>query len=439
MDLVKGNIKKLYQKYLSASVMSAVAMSIYSIVDSIAIGQSEGPVGSAALAVITPLYGVFAFFSVLCGVGGAVLYGNAKGEEKSEKANAIFTTATALMVMLALLLWGGFALLHGPILTFFGADAQLMSKVMEYARWLIGFMPMFLFSMFISAFIRNDGAPGVAMAAVIIGGCVNIFGDWFLVFPLGMGMTGAAIATVTGTSVQFIVLCTHFFTKKCSLRLVKPFHVLPAVRQTLSIGFSTGILDLGVVILAITINNQINRYGSATALAVYGVVATISSLFQALFNGVGQAIHPIVSVNFGANESKRVWQIWKFSLTTVLIMGMAFVAVGWFFPGSIVRMFMDTTPEVLAAAPGIIRPYFMVFPPMGVTILSTYYLQSIMREKLSMMVALLRSVIISVLLLMVLPIPFGILGIWLAMPISEVIVAIIALCYIHKLTYRLSH
>lgn len=103
------------------------------------------------------------------------------------------------MMTITRLLWGGFALFHEPIFTFFGADAELMPKVMEYAWWLIGFVPIFLLSMFISAFIRNDNAPGLAMAAVIIGGCVNVFGDWFLVFPIGLGMRGAAIATVTGS------------------------------------------------------------------------------------------------------------------------------------------------------------------------------------------------------------------------------------------------
>lgn len=141
------------------------------------------------------------------------------------------------------------------------------------------------------AFIRNDNAPERAMAAVIIGECVSFFGDWFFVFPLGMGMKGAAIATVTGTTAQILVLGSHFSTKKCSLRLVKSSHVLPAIRETIMTGFGTAILDLGVVILP---NNQINRYGSAVALAVYGVVSTAASLIQVLFNGVGQALQPIV-------------------------------------------------------------------------------------------------------------------------------------------------
>jgi len=434
MDFITGDIKQLYRKFLTASMASAMVMSIYSFVDTIAVGQSEGPAGAAAMAVITPLYGMLIFLGILCGVGGSVLYGNARGEGKEEKANALFTAATGLMLFLILLVWIVFALFHQQIFTFFGADAELMPKVMEYARWLIWFLPVFILPTFVSSFIRNDGAPGLAMAAVIIGGCVNIFGDWFFVFPLGLGMTGAAIATVLGTSAQVIIMCIHFFTKKCTLRLVKPNHVKPAICQTLGIGFGASVLDLGTVILSIIMNNQIMRYGDTNALAVYGVVATITSLFQALYCGVGQAIQPIVSANCGAMQAERIKQVWKMALTTVIVLGIGFTAIGELFPTQIVRLFMDVTPEVLTVAPGIIRPFFLLFLLLGITVLATYHLQSIMHGRMSMMIAVLRSVVISGLLIYILPLFVGILGVWVAMPISELIVAIIALIYIQKRT-----
>lgn len=434
MDFITGNIKQLYRKFLFASMASAMVMSIYSIVDTIAVGQSEGPVGAAAMAVITPLYGVLIFLGILCGVGGSVLYGNARGEGKEEKANALFTAATGLMLFLIVLVWIMFALFHEPIFTFFGADTELMPKVMEYARWLIWFLPVFILPSFISSFIRNDGAPGLAMAAVIIGGCVNIFGDWFFCFPLGMGMTGAAIATVLGTCIQVFIMCSHFLSKKCTLRFVKPNHIAPAIRQTLSIGFGASVLDLGTVILAVIMNNQIMRYGDTNALAVYGVVATITSLFQALYCGVGQAIQPIVSANCGAMQADRIKQVWKMSFATVIALGIAFTAIGELFPEQIVRLFIDVTPEVVEAAPGIIRPFFLLFLFLGITVLSTYHLQSIMHGTMSMVIAILRSVVISGILLFTLPLFLDVQGVWLAMPISELIVAIIALIYIQRRT-----
>lgn len=118
MEFITGDIKRLYRKFLIASMASAMVMSIYSFVDTIAVGQSEGPVGAAAMAVITPLYGVLVFLGILCGVGGSVLYGNARGERKAEKANALFTAATGLMLFLTVLVWIGFALFHQQIFTF---------------------------------------------------------------------------------------------------------------------------------------------------------------------------------------------------------------------------------------------------------------------------------------------------------------------------------
>lgn len=432
MNFLTDNIKSLYGKFLLASMASALVMSIYSFVDTIAVGQSEGPIGAAAMAVINPIYEIIVFLGILCGVGGSVLMSIAKGEGSEEKGNAYFSASILLMAFLTAILWSAFALFSEEIFTFFGADEATLPKVMEYAVWLIRFFPVFIAPTFIGSFVRNDGAPGLAMTAVIIGGCVNIFGDWFFVFPLGMGMKGAALATVTGTSLQVLIMCSHFFSKKCGLKLVVPFRLGRAIRNILSIGFGASILNLGTVILAIIINNQIIKYGGNNALSVYGVVGTIASLFQALYCGVGQAIQPLVSSNFGAGKKDRVQTLFRLSLVTVVGLGIVFTAIGELFPLGIIKLFISTTPEAIAIAPTIIRTYFTVFLCMGITVLSTYYLQSIMKSRMSMVIATLRSLIISELLLFVLPLFLGLNGVLLALPVSELIVTVIALTYIKK-------
>lgn len=432
MDFINSDIKKLYVKYLEASLSGALVMSIYSFVDTMAVGQSEGPLGTAAMAVITPLYGFLTFLGIFCGVGGSVLLGNARGEGDEEKGNAYFTASLVLMSVLTLLFWVIFVFFHREIFTFFGADETILPKVMEYAQWLIRFFPAFILPIFISAFIRNDGSPNLAMAAVVVGGCVNIFGDWFLAFPMGMGMEGAAIATVAGSCLQVVIMCDHFFRGRCRLKLVKPCRMLHAFGEIARIGFGTSILDLGTVILVIAMNNQIMKYGSTTALAIYGVITTITCLFQALFCGVGQAVQPILSANCGARKIGRIKSVWNMSLGTVLILGSFFFAIGECFPRQIVSLFVVATPEVLAAAPGIIRPFFILFLFLGITVLSTYYLQSIMEGGLSMLVAVLRSIAVSGLLLWALPFWFDITGVWIALPVSEGLTAIIALFFIRS-------
>ena len=142
----------------------------------------------------------------------------------------------------------------------------------------------------------------------------------------------------------------------------------------------------------------------------------------------------IVSANCGAMQTKRIKQTWKMSLTTVMVMGCLFTVIGELFPEQIVKLFIDATPQVIEAAPSIIRPFFLLFFFLGITVLATYHLQSIMHGTMSMVIAVLRSVVISGLLLFVLPLFLDITGVWIAMPISEFIVAVIALLYIYKRT-----
>lgn len=432
MDLLKDKIQTLYFKYLAASLWSAVVMSIYSFVDTIAVGQAEGPAGAAAMAIITPLYGITVFLAILAGIGGSVLMGKARGEGNDEKGNAYFTASAFLMLLLVAAFWLIFAFNSDRIFMFFGADAELLPMVNEYAQWIVHFCPLFLLSPYLGCLIRNDNAPGLAMRAVITGGIINIFGDWFFVFPLGMGIEGAAIATVLGTGIQFLILCSHFLTKKCNLRLVRPFQMFRALRKITATGFSSGLIDLAAVILACIVNNQVMRYGGPTALAVFGVVSVISGLFQSLYSGVGQALQPIVSTNFGAQEHGRIQSVLRMSAVTVLIMGMVFMLAGLLFPNQIIRLFMDATPDVLEIAPELVRMYFPTFLFMGVNVMATYYLQSVMRIQSSLVVALLRGVVLSGALLYLLPIFLKNTGVWIAVPIAEGITAAIALYFLRQ-------
>lgn len=432
MNFLTDDVKKLYGKFLTTSILSALVLSIYSFVDTIAVGQSEGAMGAAAMAVITPLYGAFVFLAILVGSGGAVLMSSARGEGKAEKGNAYFSAAFLLVAVMTVVAWLAFLLFHREIFTFFGADEELMPKVMEYAQWLIRFLPFFIAEPFLGTFVRTDGNPTLVMISVIIGGGTNMFFDWYLVFPLGMGMEGAAIATVIGTVLQVGIVATHLFRKDCGLRLVKPYKMSSAFRNIFSIGFGASALDFGTVVLPIMMNNQIMRYSGTTELAVYGVIVTVTALFQAMFCGVGQAIQPLVSANYGAKNTARIRSFWRLAFGSVIILGVIFTVIGELFPVPMVRLFIDATPDVIEAAPGIMRLFFVLFIPLGITVLSTYYLQSIMRGKMSTVISILRSAVVSGLLIYLLPLFLGAVGVWIAIPVSEVIVAGIALWYINR-------
>ena len=149
-------------------------------------------------------------------------------------------------------------------------------------------------------------------------------------------------------------------------------------------------------------------------------------------SGVGQAIQPLVSANFGARQDGRVRQFLKMSVVTVLIMGVLFAVLAECLPVPIVQLFMDATPEVLAAAPNSMRLYSLLYLFLGFTVLSTYYLQSVMRDRASIAIGILRSLVVSELLLYLLLLFWGINGVWLALPISECIVTVVAAVFLSK-------
>lgn len=430
MDLLKTNIKKLYIGYLGPSLFAAVTASVYGFVDMIAIGRGVGPDGAAALAIATPIFGVTSLVGLLGGIGSSVYLGKSRGEGQMEKSNAYFSASLILAFIFTVLVWIFFIAFSEQICIFLGANEALMPFVKAYTDPIIWTMPFFILLSYLSCVVRSDGAPKLVMTSVLIGGVFNIFADWFFVFPMNWGMTGAAVATVLGTVIQFIILCSHFFSKRCRLKLVKPFQPLRAFRNVLIAGFSASVIDISLVVMTVVINKQILRYGNESALAVFGVIITCSFMFQRLFSGVGQAIQPIVSTNYGAGQIRRIREVNKLSVITALLMGTLFTLVGMMFPLQLTTFFVDTTPQIIEIAPKIVRIYFLSFLPMGLNIQATYYLQSVMQTRQSNILTLLRGLIISVALVYLLPIWLGIDGVWWAMVITEFVVAVFSAIYL---------
>ena len=209
MDLLHDKISGLYSKFLWPSVFSAMVTTIYSFVDTIAIGQGVGPDGAAATAIIYPILGVASLIGFLCGIGGSVRLGKARGAGEEIKAHAFYTASFFVTLVLTAISWPLVIIFEQEIFTLFGANDQLMPLVLEYGDWVVWTFPAFIISAYLTCMIRCAGAPKRVMHAVAAGGVFNVFGDWFLVFPMDMGMAGAAIATVSGTIIQLVILLRY--------------------------------------------------------------------------------------------------------------------------------------------------------------------------------------------------------------------------------------
>ena len=407
----------------------ALATSVYSFVDTIAVGQSCGPLGAAAIAVINPLFALACFVGLLVGIGSSVLMSKAKGAGERGKSDRIFTSSLILLSFLGIIAWVSTCIFLRPILAFCGADDEIMPYAVDYMIPIAIGLPLFMINTFLAPVIRYDERPGLVLKAVLTGGCLNIFGDWFFVFPLGMGMFGAGLATALGALTQTMLLLSHFYMRRSSLRIVNPGNIVKGGRKIIVSGFGASILDVAIGVLTIMINRQTMRYGGKDELAVLGVIMTISFLLQHLYAGIGQAVQPIASTAYGASRKDRVWQAFSYLFSSSVAAGLLSLAVCVAFPIPILRLFIDATDSVLAIGPHIIIIYSLSFLPMSVNINLVFFLQSVLAPVPALVFSLSRGVVISLVLLYVLPAFMGMEGILWAMVAAEVLTIAGALPY----------
>ena len=423
MDFLTGSIRKIYRKYLAAAFGSAMITCIYSIVDMAMVGQYQGPEGTAALAVVAPVWNVIYSLGLLTGIGGSVIFSTKRGSGQGNGENQYFTAAVLGSVLLAALSWVGILLFQRPILTFFGADESLLPLAQRYLKPVVAVFPLFLLNQMLSAFLRNDGNPGLATAAVLSGGAFNMIGDYVFVFPMNLGIFGAGLATAIGAVLSFVVMLTHFWSRKNTLRLEKPQKLLTKWKEIGVTGFSTFFIDVAMGILTVLFNRQIMGYLGANALAIYGPIIQVSTFVQCCAYSVGQAAQPIISTNFGAGQRDRIRETLRLALWTTALFGVFWTALSMAVPNFYIRIFMTPTEEILKMAPSIIRTYALSFLLLPFNIFSTYYFQAIMQPKTAMVVSVARGLVISGGLILVLPGVLGAGALWWAMPVTEVVVA----------------
>lgn len=438
MELLNGKIKPMYFKYLFAAFGSAIVTSVYSIVDTAMVGQYHGPQGTAALAVVAPVWNIIYSLGLLMGIGGSVIFSMRRGAEKSDGVeNQYFTAAVIGAVILAVLAWIGVVSFERPILTFFGADEALLVMAQKYMHPIKYVFPLFLFNQMLAAFLRNDKNPGLATLGVLSGGAFNIFGDYFFVFTCDMGIYGAGLATAIGSAISFLVMMTHFISRKNTLRLVKTESLVYKLKEITVTGFATFFIDVAMGILTVLFNRQIMKYLGADALAIYGPIIQVSTFVQCCAYSVGQASQPIISTNFGAGKGARIKETLRLALFTTAFFGVFWTVLSMACPNVYIRIFMAPTPEILNMAPAIIRTYALSFMLLPFNIFSTYYFQAILKPHAAFIISVARGLVISGILIMVLPVLVRADAIWFAMPITELVVMFYAAITIRKYTNAL--
>lgn len=428
VDFLKDDIKKLFMKFLIPSISGSVMVSMYILFDTIFVGRGVGSEGLAALNISIPIYNVLFASGLLMGVGGATALSISLGQKKFDKLNDIFTYSVGIAFLIGTLITIFGTIFIDELCYFLGANIENFYLVKEYLQVVILFSISFIMVNTLSVFIRADKAPKLAMWATIIGSVTNIVLDAVFIFSFGLGMRGAALATVASSVLSLSLLVYyHFIRGNTKLRIIKPSFSFELLKRITLNGVPSFIIEISSGIVIFAFNSVLDSIIGTIGISAYSIIANISLICVAIFTGVAQAIQPIISINYGAQKLDRVNKVVRLGLSFAGVFGIVFFAVGVLFPRPIVSLFNTDSRELMRITVRGINIYFIGFIIMGLNIVFGAFCQAIEYSMFSMVISISRGVGFILLGLLVLPGILSVDGVWATVPFAEVITLIIVI------------
>lgn len=426
-DFLQKPVRQLFFHYLMPSIFGTMVTSIYVLADTIIIGKGIGTVAMAALNIALPVYNIFFGLGLLSGVGGSVLMSIFRGKGEKQKADACFTASflmTFVFLAVSMVVCTGY-MEHIALLL--GGTPETMPYIMDYLPYITWGMGVFFLSSYLQTFVRNDGAPKLAMCGVITGGIVNIILDYVFVFPMHMGMKGAALATVIGSLLTVVILAGHFLSERNQLHFTLK-GIRPSDFRNIAVnGFSSFFIEAASGFTIFVFNLQLLKYNGNTGVSVFGVISNTAIVVTCLCKGINQAAQPILSTNFGAGEWDRIRSVRTLTIRTTLIVCAVPVLLGLAVPDLFTYIFLNPDDAILALSASAIRIYFTGFLMMGINMVFICCFQALFQNGNAFLLCLLRGCILVILFACLFPLVLDVTGIWLAFPAAEMVTMLIGL------------
>ena len=347
ISLGEEKINKLMLKFSIPCIMSLLVSSLYNIVDQIFIGNSElSTLGNAATGVVFPVFIIAQAFAWCFGDGCAAYLNICQGKNDSENAHKAIGASISMAFLSGVVMMAIIYSFKVPILTIFGASENTMAYSIEYLNVVLAMIPIFILCNMMNSVIRADGSPTWAMLSMLTGAVVNIILDPIFIFVCKWGMTGAALATIIGQAVTFIMTLIYFTHTK-TFKLTKKSFIpkFSSVKDVISLGFSTFITQFAIVIVAILSNIQLAKYGALTKfgadipIAIIGIQSKVFTVVINLVVGIVLGCQPIISFNMGAKKYDRVKELYKKIVFSALIIGVFFTTIFQLAPEFVIKLF----------------------------------------------------------------------------------------------------
>ena len=432
-------ISKLLRSFAVPSITATLVSSLYNIVDQVFIGQGVGYLGNAATNVSYPLSTICLAISLLIGIGSASRFSICLGRGDTDQAAKIAGNGVTLMVLAGILYLVLGEVLLTPMLRIFGATTEVMPYAQSYASIILIGMPFLILTNGISNLIRADGSPKYSMICMVAGAVVNTILDPIFIFVFQWGMFGAALATILGQILSFLLAIRYLWAFRTITLEKECFR--PDWRDglhTLSMGISSSVNQIAITIVQVVLNNSLTYYGAMSVygedipLAACGIVMKTNAILLSIIVGISQGLQPIIGFNYGARKYDRVKQAYLLAIRWNFVISAVGFLLFQLFPRSIISIFGSGEELYFDFAVLFMRTFLFMVIVNGVQVLSSSFFTAIGKALKGLLLSLTRQVFFLIPLILILPLWLGIFGVLLAGPIADFIAFVVSVLLVKK-------
>ncbi|HEY3362369.1 MAG TPA: MATE family efflux transporter [Methanosarcina sp.] len=433
-EMKSGSIANLFLKFAFPTVVGIVIAGIQGIIGGFFIGNAIGSQGLAGVTLAYPAYMVIVAIGVIIGVGASSLTALQLGKGNFSRALDIVHSAFFLCLLTGVVFTVAGLIFCETSISLLGASGPALAFAREYLRIIFMGSIFMILAIALDPLVRNDGKPRLSMNIMIAGVVVNLVLDYLFIMRMGMGMSGAAIATVISFALPAILLMNYLFSSEAKLRLrLKAVKFkFGALLQILRAGFPSFVMQFSLAIVLFAHNYMLLRYGSELAVSAYGIIGYVFSIFSMLFEGIALGVQPIIGFNYGAGYYERVSKTLKLTMLSCILIGAIGFVLIYAFPERVVQIFSQDDSELLKVTLHGMKIFIFSLLVEGIVLLTAIYYQSINKVREALFIHLGKIFVVLLPLLFILPIFFGLDGVWSASPTTEYIMALVALVMLSK-------
>lgn len=425
-EVLNSNIFKVWTRFILASVVGVVLNTIYTVVDGIFIGQGVGEIGLAGVNIAWPAVTLIVGIGLMIGIGTSSIMAIYMGKGKNKKAERVLGTCISLIIVVGIIITILGLMFRWQIIKMLGATPDTIKSAIDYYTIIFIIAIPYMFATALNPIVRTDGRPDLSMIMIGIGAVANIVLDWLFVMKLGLGVKGAAIATSASIAISMTVSLYYFINGKATIKIKKENLKIDIAiaRRILKVGFVSFAIQISYGIILLTQNKTMFLYGTTIDVAIYTVATYVNCFLVNTCMGISQGLQPLIGYHYGAKKIKRMNQFVYITIA-ICILGGILVYSGIFIYGREISRIFGVNSENIEFAYKMILIYCIGSPIIGIIFTMSGYYQAIGKNIYANIISIGRGFVFQFIFTIILPPFIGTTGVFLSLPLAELITFII--------------